>query len=60
MADRKLTQMTPKQIKVQLARRTPRAVAGARQCCDETTEADIRRDMREDGCDPKRESPADA
>jgi putative transcriptional regulator len=58
MADRKLTRMTPKQIKVQLARRTPRAVAEARQRYDETTEADIRRHMREDGCDPKRENPA--
>jgi putative transcriptional regulator len=60
MADRKLTRMTPKEIKAQLARRTPRAVAEARKRYDETTEEDIRRHMREDGYDPERESPADA
>jgi putative transcriptional regulator len=60
MADRKLTRMTPKEIKAQLARRTPRAVAEARKRYDETTEEDIRRHMREDGYDPERESSADA
>ncbi len=55
MADRKLTRMTPKEIKAQLARRTPRAVAEARKRYDETTEEDIRRHMREDGYDPERE-----
>jgi putative transcriptional regulator len=60
MAGRKLTRMTPEEIKVQLARRTSRAVAVARKRYDETTEEDIRRHMRDDGYDPEREAPADA
>jgi putative transcriptional regulator len=60
MAGRKLTRMTPEEIKVQLARRTPRAVAVARKRYDETTEEDIRRHMRDDGYHPEREAPADA
>lgn len=52
--------MTPEEIKVQLARRTPRAVAAARKRYNETTEADIRRHMQEDGYDPEQEAPANA
>ena len=45
--------MTPEEIKVQLARRTPRAVAAARKRNDETTEEDIGRHMRADEYDPE-------
>lgn len=60
MADTKLTRMTAKEIKAQLARQAPRAVAEARKRYDETTEEDIRRHIREDGYDPDEEIPIDA
>ena len=60
MANKKLTRMAPEAIKAQLARRSPRAAAEAQKRFDETTEADIRRHMREDGYDPEEETPADA
>ncbi len=60
MANEKLTRMAPEAIKAQLARRVPRAVAEAQKCFDETTEADIRSHMREDGYDPAEETSADA
>jgi len=60
MADEKLTRMTLEEIKARLARREPHEVAEARKRYNETTEADIRGHMREDGHDPDEEIPADA
>jgi len=52
--------MTAREIKARLARRAPHVVAAARARYDATTEAKIRRHMRDDGCDPDAEMPADA
>ena len=60
MADKKLTRMTQKDVRLQRARRTPRAVAATQKRYDETSDDDIGRHMQKDGYDPDRQSPADA
>ena len=60
MADQKLTRMTPEEIEAQIGQRDPQTAATASKRYDETTEEDIRRQMREDGYDPDEECPADA
>ena len=60
MADTKLTRMTAEQIRAQVARRPPHEAAAARKRYEETTEQDIRRQMRDDGYDPDAAHPADA
>lgn len=60
MAGAKHIQMTPEEIRAQLAERAPQAAAEAQERYAATTEADIRRQMREEGYDPDQESPADA
>lgn len=60
MAGTKLTRMTANEIKAQVAERSARAAAEARQRYEATTEDEISRQMREDGHDPDAEIPADA
>jgi putative transcriptional regulator len=60
MASTKRTRMTPKAIKAHLARQAPETAAEAWKRYEETTEAEIRRHMREDGFAPDDESPDDA
>ena len=60
MAGAEHIRMTPEEIRGQVAERTSEASSEAQRRYDETTEADIRRHMREDGYDPEEESTAGA
>jgi len=60
MVDATLTRVTTRELKTRLARRDPQAVATTRARYEATTQADIRRQMREDGYDPDAPVPADA